>query len=175
MGSFEQKSFLESSFPSSTFLPAICCDGRKMHAWADRGIIDLPETGQGQKLYLYGDDILFLRCLVISSNAGLAPKAGIRRASRPAIRGLEQCIKRFSQNVIDDYEQDKPSGEIFAVYRIAGESGGIDGEWQLAYSRHEILQAPHIVENGVKAAPFWAVLSLSAILDDVQKKVWAAL
>lgn len=167
MSTFEQKSFLESSFPSSTFLPAICCDGRKMHAWADRGIIDLPGPGQGQKLYLYGDDILFLRCLVISSNAGLAPKA--------AIRGLEQCIKRFSQNVIDDYEQDKPSGEIFAVYRIAGESGGIASEWQLAYSRHEILQAPHIVENGVKAAPFWAVLSLSAILDDVQKKVWAAL
>ncbi|QTO39215.1 hypothetical protein [Desulfovibrio desulfuricans] len=171
MVTHEQIDFLENRHASKHFMPALGTKITTLHGWGARGFINLPKGGTGRSLYLRGMDIVYARCLVVLSNAGCAPKS-------IALRGLYQNIEFFVQGCRDSYTEHEKMPTTYALYRYVerceGKNSCIDGEWSLSFEGMS-LDARHITEaHGHKAAPFWAILNLTDIMQEMSKKVWAA-
>lgn len=171
MSSYKIISFLEGKHPSKAFMPALGIKSNILHSWKAKGIIDLPAVGTGTPLFLSGKEIVYLRCLVILSNAGFSLKS-------MCVKGLESSVNAFAQICQEAFEERRETEEEYAVFRYVGRIGKgkdayIDGEWQ-RFSKEDMFNTPHISElSGQNALPFWGVLSLNQVANAMAELVTA--
>lgn len=171
MNGYKLIAFLEGRHPSKAFMPAIGVKSNTLHSWKAAGFIDLPEVGTGNPLFLSGKEIVYLRCLVILSNAGFSIRS-------MCDKGLESSVNAFAQRCIEVFEERGELEEEYVVFRYVGRVGKgkdayIDGEWD-RFSKEDMFNTTHICElSGQNALPFWGVLSLTQIANSMAEDVTA--
>lgn len=171
MNNYKIISFLEGKHPSKAFMPALGIKSNILHSWKAKGIIDLPAVGTGTPLFLSGKEIVYLRCLVILSNAGFSLKS-------MCVKGLKSSVNAFAQYCQEAFEERRETEEDYVVFRYVGRVGKgknayIDGEWD-RFTKKDILDTAHISElSGQNALPFWGVLSLTQVTQTMAELVTA--